>query len=68
MVAVHVEVVNECKEAETAWAEGPGFPGANWAMYVEYELNCCEDDAGSGDADVDGDVDGDADTDVDVIK
>ncbi len=23
---------------ETAWGEGPGFPGSNWAMYFEYSL------------------------------
>jgi hypothetical protein len=33
-------------QGETAWGDGPGFPGHNWAMYFEYEVACCEDDSG----------------------
>ena len=59
VVAVHAEVSKSCNgddmQSETAWAKGPGFPGKNWAMYVEYELDCCEQvDAGGPDG---GDVD-----------
>lgn len=26
---------------ETGWGSGPGFPGANWAMYFNYTVQCC---------------------------
>lgn len=29
-----------CYQFETAWGEGPGFPGNNWATYIEYETSC----------------------------
>ncbi|MCP4196309.1 MAG: hypothetical protein GY762_04085 [Proteobacteria bacterium] len=46
VVAVHAEVSKSCDgertQSETAWGKGPGFPGKNWAMYIEYDLDCCE--------------------------
>lgn len=27
---------------ETAWANGPNFPGRNWAMYFQYTIQTCE--------------------------
>ncbi|WP_299214036.1 hypothetical protein [uncultured Aquimarina sp.] len=38
---------NYCSE-ETAWAEGDGFPGNSWAMYVEF---CLDDDTDDDDGD-----------------
>lgn len=26
---------------ETGWGSGPGFPGANWATYFNYTVQCC---------------------------
>jgi hypothetical protein len=26
---------------ETGWGNGSGFPGANWAMYFNYTVQCC---------------------------
>jgi len=46
-VAFHAEVVNATGgryQAETAWGEGPGFPGNSWAMYMSYALRACDDD------------------------
>ena len=31
-------LVLEWPETETAWADGPGFPGKNWATYFTYDL------------------------------
>ena len=34
-----IEIVPDCQniyDSETAWSEGPDFPGKNWAMYSEY--------------------------------
>jgi hypothetical protein len=70
VVAVHAEVSKSCNgqtQSETAWGKGPGFPGKNWAMYIEYDLDCCEPvDAGGPDGDVDVDADADADSDSDA--
>ena len=38
--AAHAEVTGPTG-GETAWAEGTGFDGNNWAMYVEAELSDC---------------------------
>ena len=47
--AAHAEVVGPTG-GETAWAEGTGFDGNNWAMYVEALLSDCDvDDDGSSD-------------------
>lgn len=46
--AAHAEVTGSTG-GETAWAEGTGFEGNNWAMYVEALLSDC---------DVEGDDDG----------
>ena len=44
--AAHAEVNGP--SAETAWAEGEGFGGNSWAMYVEVDLkDCDEDDEGT---------------------
>ncbi|GEM_PF-3352109 len=29
-----------CAADETAWAKGPDFPGANWATYFTYKVQC----------------------------
>jgi hypothetical protein len=34
-------------EEETAWGDGPGFPGKNWATYFNYTITC-EDDPPAG--------------------
>ncbi len=39
--AAHAEVTGPDSE-ETAWAEGTGFDGNNWAMYVEALLSECD--------------------------
>jgi len=38
-----IESLQDCVEIqeETAWGEGPGFPGKNWAMYFSYDLSDC---------------------------
>jgi hypothetical protein len=41
VIAAHAEVVHITEDGvidqdETAWAEGSGFPGRNWAMYIVY--------------------------------
>jgi len=42
-----VFALNDCVECttstETAWGQGRDFPGKNWAMYIEYDLQCCEE-------------------------
>ena len=43
--AAHAEVQGPTG-GETAWAEGPGFDGNSWAMYVEALLSDCEVDGG----------------------
>lgn len=40
--AAHAEVNG--LTSETAWAEGAGFGGNSWAVYVEADLSDCEDD------------------------
>jgi hypothetical protein len=35
IVIVLIPLICGC---ETAWGEGPGFPGKNWAMYFNYEV------------------------------
>jgi hypothetical protein len=37
-VAVHADVVLPTGETDSAWAEGTGFPGANWSSYTDVEL------------------------------
>jgi hypothetical protein len=32
-----------CYQFETAWGEGPGFPGNNWATYIPYTTTCCNE-------------------------
>ncbi len=29
---------------ETGWGEGPGFPGKNWAMYLNFTVQDCEEE------------------------
>ena len=45
VVAAHAAVQlvenGEVVQGETAWGEGPGFPGKSWAMYMEYTVQCC---------------------------
>jgi len=36
------EYGNPIYQIETAWGEGPNFPGKNWAMYIEWEVCCNE--------------------------
>jgi hypothetical protein len=43
-IAAHAEVSLDnggSTQEETAWAEGPSFPGNSWAMYFSYCLNQC---------------------------
>lgn len=47
VIAAHAVVVKAVNgvivKTETGWGEGPGFPGKNWAMYVNYDLQDCEE-------------------------
>ncbi len=59
--AAHAEVTGPDSE-ETAWAEGTGFEGNNWAMFVQTSLSECGDDDIDNDGipnEVDPDKDGD---------
>jgi len=45
-IAAHAVVVKKDDsgniiQKETAWGEGPEFPGKNWAMYFTYEIQSC---------------------------
>ena len=33
---------------ETGWGDGPDFPGRNWATYIEYTVQSCNQDPGEG--------------------
>ncbi len=49
IVGAHAAVVllndvGEEIQGETAWGDGPGFPGKNWFTYSEYETACCEEE------------------------
>ncbi|MGE3511246.1 MAG: hypothetical protein AB7N65_20425 [Vicinamibacterales bacterium] len=48
-VAAHavVQAPREQGGSQTAWGEGPGFPGNNWAMYLSYTLQSCGGDEGN---------------------
>jgi hypothetical protein len=37
-LALHADVVMPTGEIDSAWAEGSGFPGANWSSYTDVEL------------------------------
>jgi hypothetical protein len=37
-VALHADVVMPAGETDSAWAEGSGFPGANWSSYTDVAL------------------------------
>ena len=37
-VALHADVVLPTGETDSAWAEGTGFPGANWSSYKDVAL------------------------------
>ena len=52
--AAHAEVTGPDSE-ETAWAEGPGFSGNSWAMYVQANLSDCELDCQNPNQDTDND-------------
>lgn len=52
--AAHAEVTGPDSE-ETAWAEGPGFSGNSWAMYVQANLSDCDIDCEDTELDTDGD-------------
>jgi hypothetical protein len=46
VIAAHAVVVQldgngGVTSRETGWASGPGFPGANWATYFGYTVQCC---------------------------
>lgn len=47
-VAAHaiVQAPKDMGGAQTGWGQGTGFPGSNWAMYVNYTVQSC----GGGDA------------------
>lgn len=47
-VAAHamVQAPRDQGGSQTGWASGPGFPGNNWAMYVNFTLQSC---GGGGD-------------------
>jgi hypothetical protein len=49
-VAAHaaVQAPRDQGGSQTAWGEGPGFPGSNWAMYLTYRVQSC--DGGGGNA------------------
>ena len=47
--AAHAEVSGPSEE--TAWAEGEGFGGKSWAMFVEANLTDCDDDSSDDDDD-----------------
>jgi hypothetical protein len=40
-IAAHCVVVSAFG-SETAWGEGMGFPGNNWAMYFSYQVQSCD--------------------------
>lgn len=45
-IAIHADVMlldenSDPIQEETAWAEGPEFPGNSWATYVTYDVNSC---------------------------
>jgi len=47
-IAVHasVELLDDAGspvQEETAWADGPGFPGRNWATYLTYNVQSCDE-------------------------
>jgi hypothetical protein len=44
--AAHAVVTSPTLGSETAWGEGPGFPGRSWAMYNSYTPICCENPPG----------------------
>jgi hypothetical protein len=51
-IAVHAKVSRldaggHVVQRETAWADGLDFPGANWATYLNYVVQTC-DDGGEG--------------------
>lgn len=37
-IASHAVITGECGIFATAWGDGPGFPGKNWATYFTYTL------------------------------
>ena len=37
-LALHADVVLSSGEIDSAWAEGTGFPGANWSTYADVNL------------------------------
>lgn len=46
-IAIHASVMlldesGDVVQEETAWAEGPEFPGRSWATYVTYVVNSCD--------------------------
>jgi hypothetical protein len=42
-VAAHaiVQAPKDLGGAQTGWGQGAGFPGSNWAMYVNYAIQSC---------------------------
>lgn len=46
-IALHLSVEKivdgEVVQEETAWNNGTGFPGRSWAMFMEYEVQECDD-------------------------
>jgi hypothetical protein len=40
-IAAHGVVVSSAGGSETAWGAGIGFPGANWATYLQYTVQSC---------------------------
>jgi hypothetical protein len=41
-VVVQLDSGGNVVENETGWGDGDGFPGKNWAMYIEYTLQTCD--------------------------
>jgi hypothetical protein len=43
VVAAHavVQAPREFGGSQTGWGQGPTFPGANWAMYIAYQVQPC---------------------------
>jgi hypothetical protein len=35
-------------QQETGWGDGPGFPGRNWATYIEFTVQSCDENEGEG--------------------
>lgn len=48
-IAAHavVQAPRDQGGSQTAWSDGSGFPGNNWAMYLSYAVQSCGGDEGN---------------------